>query len=186
MKLPTLETERLVLRPLRRSDAPVLFKQINDPAIAANTLGIPHPFPYEEVLPYIERNLERTATGEYTPFAIVLKDLQIFIGYTRLTAEGDQRRAELAYWLGQSYWGKGYITEAAGRLVRFGFERLNLNRVFAFSFAENIASQRVMEKLGMTYEGTWRRDVMKNGQFKDVAFYGLLRGDYLKQQNQSL
>jgi RimJ/RimL family protein N-acetyltransferase len=157
-----------------------LFKQINDPAIAANTLGIPYPFPYEEVLPYIERNLERAATGEYAPFAIVLKDHEVFIGYTRLTTEGDQRRAELAYWLGQSYWGRGYVTEAAAHVVAFGFERLNINRIFAFCFADNTGSRRVMEKLGMTYEGTWRRDVLKDGQFKDVAFYGLLRTDYLK------
>lgn len=179
MNMPVLESERLILRGLGRSDASALYRLINDPYIAANTLGIPYPFPYDEALPYIERNLERQATGDYYAFAIRLKPEKVFIGYIRLTIHADHHRAELAYWLGRPYWNCGYATEAALRVICFGFERLALNRIYALCFRDNPGSWRVMEKSGMTFEGLWRRDVFKDDTYRDVVFYGVLRSDYL-------
>lgn len=173
-----LETDRLMLRPPRRSDAPVFYRLINDPQIAANTLGIPYPFSYEQALSYIQDQLDRINTGEYRAFALALKPENQFIGYARLALREDHQRAELAYWLGKAYWNNGYTSEAVACLVDYGFQRLHLNRIYALCFADNTGSARVMQKAGLVYEGTWREDVLKNGVYKDVMFYGISRDRY--------
>lgn len=87
------------------------------------------------------------------------------------------RRAELGYWVGVPYWGKGYATEAARLIIGLGF-REGLNSIFARFFTQNPASGRVMQKAGMRYEGTLRQHVCKNGEFLDLAYYSILRSEW--------
>ena len=72
-------------------------------------------------------------------------------------------------------WGKGYATEAATEVIRYGFEGCGLRRIFAGCFARNVASGRVLQKVGMQAEGTLRRHQLKWGELLDIAFYGILR-----------
>jgi RimJ/RimL family protein N-acetyltransferase len=90
----------------------------------------------------------------------------------------DQGIAEIGYWIAVPYWGRGYATEAAAEIVRYGFEERNLQRVFACHFTRNPASGRVLQKAGMKYEGTLRQHVRKWDEYVDVAFYGVLRHEY--------
>ncbi len=90
----------------------------------------------------------------------------------------DNQRAVLGYWIGHEYWGNGYCTEAAGEIVRFGFEELALNRVVASHLTRNPASGRVMQKIGMVHEGTFRQDIKKWGKFEDIERYGLLASEW--------
>jgi [ribosomal protein S5]-alanine N-acetyltransferase len=87
-------------------------------------------------------------------------------------------RAEMGYWIGRPYWGRGYCTEAARELLRYGFENLGLARIFACHFKENEASGRVMRKLGMTREGDLRHHVIKWGVPQDLVLYGILRSEF--------
>ncbi|MGO4371700.1 GNAT family N-acetyltransferase, partial [Paenibacillus sp. MCAF20] len=87
-------------------------------------------------------------------------------------------RAELAYWMGKPYWGLGYATEAARRVVQFGFEELALNRIHAAAMTRNPASYNVMIKAGMKYEGTFPQHIKKWEQYEDLVFYGLNRSDW--------
>ena len=84
------------------------------------------------------------------------------------------QHAELGYWIGVPYWGRGFATEAAGAVAALGFESLGLHRIFAHVHAGNIASQRVLEKIGMRHEGRSREHVRKWDLFVDCENYGLL------------
>ena len=87
-------------------------------------------------------------------------------------------RAEVGYWIGQPYWGRGLASEALRLLIQFGFMTLKLNRVEAGHFEHNVASGRVMQKAGMRYEGLRRQFVWHRDRFRDLHWYAILREDY--------
>ena len=88
------------------------------------------------------------------------------------------RRAEIGYWLGVPYWGQHYMSEAARRVVAFGFTALGLNRIEATCFPWNPASAGVMRNSGMTYEGRLRAYVCKQGKAEDIEMYAILRDEW--------
>ncbi len=81
--------------------------------------------------------------------------------------------AEVGYWLGESVWGRGIATAALVGLTQYAFNAFNLTRIFALPFADNLASRRVLEKVGFTLEGILRRSAIKNGRIRDQALYAL-------------
>ena len=85
--------------------------------------------------------------------------------------------AELGFWFGEEYWGNGYATEAAKRVLDFAFRELKLNRVTALCVDENVASAHVLKKLGMTYEGTMRQYIRIKGTFRDILVFSLLKDE---------
>jgi RimJ/RimL family protein N-acetyltransferase len=102
------------------------------------------------------------------------------IGAVGLRVDRDHARAELGYWIGKPYWGRGYATEAARAALRWGFDSLGLERIYAYHFARNAASGRVLRKIGMTPEGIARRHVRKWGEYHDSPLYSILRGEPLE------
>jgi RimJ/RimL family protein N-acetyltransferase len=99
------------------------------------------------------------------------------MGAVSIHREPDSR-AELGYWLGVPYWNQGYMSEAVRRMIQYGFEHMQLNRVFARYLMTNPASGRVMQKAGMTYEGVMRKHTRKGDQFHDLAYYSILRSEF--------
>lgn len=174
---PILETARLQLRPLVVADAPVIETLLSDRLLAATTLGIPHPFPENGGAEWIERLYHIPGATQNFPFAIVARDAGVLMGNIGLHVS-HSAQGELGYWMGVPYWGKGYTTEAVRRLIQFGFEDLGLNRIFASYFSNNPASGRVMQKAGMTHEGTMRQHMLKWDEFLDLIFYSVLRSEY--------
>lgn len=85
------------------------------------------------------------------------------------------RSAEIGYILSPDYWGKGLAAEAANELIKFGFNKMDLVRIQAKCFAEHIASQRVMEKAGMNYEGTLRKELFIKEKHRDIKLYSIVR-----------
>ncbi len=101
------------------------------------------------------------------------RDLVGLVGL--ILQRGDYRlSAEIGYWLGEEYWGKGIMTEAVGEVVRLGFDKLNLLRIYSSVKGNNIASQRVMEKVGFSLEGVLRSAIIKNGHIQDEYRYAIL------------
>ena len=100
------------------------------------------------------------------------------MGVIGLHVKSRDRVAELGYWIGVPYWGRGYATEAARAVMSHGFEDLGLNRIYAGYFARNNASGNIMRKLGMTHEGTLRQHHCKWGEFVDVVMYGILADEW--------
>ena len=111
-------------------------------------------------------------------FAIVLLDRGVLCGSTGLGIDAENANAELGYWIGLPYWGKGYCTEAVQAVVQYGFEVIGLHRIQASHFSDNPASGRVMQKIGMSYEGCRRQHVLKWGKFEDLELYGILKSDW--------
>ena len=175
-----IETKRLLLRKLLASDAERIEKLAGDYDVAKTTLNIPHPYPEGSAKEFIETRLRAEEKKIIAAFAVVEKESQLFIGLINLNLSTPHNRGELAYWIGKDYWGKGYGTEAARALIDHGFNLLHLNRIYAAAFISNPGSWRVMEKAGLTYEGTLRQHVARLGAFHDLVYYGLLKEEYEK------
>ncbi|NNE36193.1 MAG: GNAT family N-acetyltransferase, partial [Rhodothermales bacterium] len=134
------------------------------------------PFTEEDAVEWIS-NKQSDPRG-YS-FGIFLKpDLELIGQVGLLEIEWDNRLAELGFFLGKDYWGCGYVTEAAERVVDFGFGEMSLNRIGAHHLSWNAASGRVLMKLGMTREGTLRQRIKKNDVYEDIVVYGILAQDY--------
>ena len=170
-----LETSRLVLREWSEADIPELLPLIGAREVAATTLRIPHP--YEEK--HARQFLASVAKENELRMAICRRSDGALIGGIGLHPEMAHLRAELGYWIGVPFWGNGYASEAAGEIVRHGFAVTKLNRIFATVFAGNKASERVLQKLGMKYEGRIRQGVLKWGKFLDVELYSILREEHV-------
>jgi ribosomal-protein-alanine N-acetyltransferase len=174
-QLPTIETERLVLRPFTLADAPAVQRLAGERDIASTTLSIPHPYPDEAAKQWIGKHQDAFSRGEALDLAVTRRSDGALVGAIGLRIEPEHARAELGYWIGKPYWGRGYCTEAAAAVVRYGFDALELNRIHACHLLRNPASGRVMQKIGMVHEGCLRGHVRKWGQFEDLALYGILR-----------
>ena len=169
-----LETARLILRPYNERDIPELLPLIGSREVAATTLRIPHPYTEQDA-----RNFLISIQGEdEVRLAITLRADGRLIGGAGLRLNSPHRHAELGYWLGVPYWGKGYATEAARAMLRYGFEKLDLHRIFATHFKSNPASGNILKKIGMRYEGCQRGHALKWGQFVDSEMYGILRHEW--------
>lgn len=179
--IPTLVTERLILRPFTLEDAPTVRALAGEREIAEMTT-VPHPYEEGIAEEWISSHQGAFERGELVTWAIAHKEDGVLLGAISLSIDKTNRLAELGYWVGKPYWGRGYCTEAAKEALRYAFEALSLNRVQARHMTKNPASGRVMQKIGMTYEGTLRQSVYRWGKFEDMAMYAILREEYVAQK----
>jgi [ribosomal protein S5]-alanine N-acetyltransferase len=182
MNQPSIETARLVLRPYSLADVSDLVRLAGAREVAATTLRIPHPYREEDAINFITACHPEFEMDRCVRFAITLRSTAEFCGGVGLRMERWQQQAELGYWLGVSYWGKGYATECARAVVDYGFDTLKLHRIYASYLAHNVASSRVLQKIGMKYEGCMRGHVLKWNTFYDAELYGMLRTDLAQDQ----
>ena len=168
------ENRRLLLRPLEQRDIPALVRLAGAREIAATTMKFLIP-----TRKTTRRNSsparEEFRSGRSVAFAIAMSPERELCGVVGMHMTHAHQRAELGYWIGVPFWGRGYATEAARAVVAFGFEMLGLNRIYAHHFAGNAASGRVLEKIGMRHEGRSRQHIQKWDRFIDLENYGLLR-----------
>lgn len=176
--VPKLKTERLVLRSFQMSDARDVQRYAGEEEVARIALDIPYPFEDGVAEHWISMNRQGFEDGRIANFAITVKGQRGLVGAIGLAIDRRHKRAELGYWVGRPFWGKGYCTEAAREVLRFAFEDLGLNRVYAEHFTRNAASAKVAGKLGMRREGTLRQHVEHWGEFEDVEHCGILREEY--------
>lgn len=175
---PTLATERLLLRPFTPADAPVVQSLAGAWEIADTTLNVPHPYPDGAAERWIANHGPDFMSGTGAVYAITERASGQLVGATGLGIDPGDARAELGYWVGVPFWGRGFATEAARALLAFGFGALELNRVQARHFTRNPASGRVMQKLGMVHEGTHRQATRKWDRFEDLAVYAILAEEW--------
>ena len=178
MDFPRLETDRLILRGFELADAPEVQRLAGDRAIADTTAEIPHPYPDGAAEHWIATHAGAFERGTGVCFAVTLKESGTLVG--SMSVMGINRRhsrAELGYWIGREFWNRGYATEAAAAALRYGFDELGLNRIFAHHLVRNPASGAVLRKIGMAHEGRIRQHICKWGKFEDVELYGRLASD---------
>ena len=128
---PRLNTERLLLRGYELSDATDVKFLAGEKDVAATTLNIPYPYEDGMAEEFINNYYEDYKKGTSLTFAIELSETDTYIGGISLTLDKKHNKAELGYYIGKPYWGKGYATEAARVVIQYAFETLDLNRVFA-------------------------------------------------------
>lgn len=177
--LPTMLTQRLVLRPVRMSDAEDMYEYSRDPEVARHVLWDAHRSIHQtrEYIRFLIRQYRNAAPGT---FAIALRDSGKVIGTIGfMWVQTDNRSAEVGYSLSRAYWNQGIMSEALTAVVEFGFTKLGLNRIEAQHDCDNPASGHVMLHAGMRHEGTLRQRLYNKGRYVDVDLYAILRSDFL-------
>lgn len=178
--LPTLETSRLVLRRITPDDLFDVFDYASDPEVARH-VSWEHHLTTEDSRQFISLVEERYARGEVSPWGMIDRARNRLIGTCGYVSwQPAHARAEIGYALARRYWGRGLMTEAVREIIRFGFDRMQLNRIEAHCLLANTASERVMQKVGMTFEGILREAMLVKGQYRDLKLYSLLRREYFR------
>lgn len=174
---PSLESTRYILRPFTADDAPAVQLLAADKRISDMVSNIPHPYPEGAALQWISTHVPGWEKGVQASFAIVDKtnhELCGAIGLSVDTTETDVREAEIGYWLGVDYWGRGIVSEACQRIVSFGLDEMNLDKIRARRLSNNPASGRVLEKAGFKHTGT--AEGTCGDKFASLDYYEILRG----------
>ena len=185
-KMPTLRTERLVLRPMRTDDAYDMYEYACRDDVTEFLLWSPHESVgyTREYLAYIET---RYPKGEFYDWAITLADSGKMIGTVGFTKiHTAHNAAEIGYVLNPEYHHLGLGFEAASRIVDFGFEELSLNRIEARFMQGNAASLHVMEKLGMMLEGYARDGMLVKGSYRTIGTCSILRNEWTEKTKKDI
>lgn len=174
-----LNTNRLIIREVTWADLDDIFILESSPEIDEfNTLGIPDDknVTREHLRPFIGD--QKAKVRKKYCWTIRLQTTGEFIGLAGITLSADRfKMGEIWYNLMPTHWGNGYATEVAKRLIRFGFEILNLHRIEAGVATENKRSIKVLEKAGMTIEGIRRKILPIRGDWVDNYHYAILEDD---------
>lgn len=163
--LQAIETERMALEPLKMSDIDLLTELDSKPEVM-RYIGSGKPRTREEVAASVQRRLQEPANGLGAWLAWT-KENRDFVGLFLLLRLEESEHIEIGYRLMPAMWNKGFASEGARKIVKYAFEILNLKQVVAVAFPENMASRRVMEKIGMEYKG------MAYYYERDLVFYTL-------------
>lgn len=175
---PELRTARLLLRPVADGDVEALWALHSD----ARVLRYWDSPPWTDRARadrFVARSRAMAAEGSGIRLAVAPAGDRTLIGWCSLSRwSPDHRSAAIGYCFAEQAWGRGYATEAAHALLGWAFDTLDLNRVQAETDTRNLASARVLEKLGFTLEGTLREDCVVDGDGSDSWVYGLLRREW--------
>jgi ribosomal-protein-alanine N-acetyltransferase len=168
-----LKLQSCVIRPWSLEDAVAVQRYANNRKIWLNLRDLlPHPYTLDDARSFLE-HVTKEATA--TTFAIATDSEAIGSVGLRLGSDIHRKSAELGYWLGEPFWGRGIMTGAVTEFVRWAFLNFDLERIHAETFASNPASARVLEKAGFACEGRLRASVFKDGKLQDSFLYARVR-----------
>ena len=173
--LPKIETERLILRKITKQDVPDMYAYCSDPEVTRFVTWNPHQS-LADTEAFVLNNYKKKSLA---PWGMEYKKTGKIIGTVDLASwNPTHQSAEIAYCIHQGYWGCGLTTEAAKSVIAFGFSNMDLIRIQARCFVANIGSERVMEKLGMTFEGIIRKGMLVKGKHEDLKLYSILKEEF--------
>ncbi|MCF6138288.1 GNAT family N-acetyltransferase [Pseudalkalibacillus berkeleyi] len=178
--LPTLETNRLTLRKVSINDLEDMYEYASLDETSTHVTWNTHRS-IKDTEQFLNMTLEQYEKNEGLFWGIVDKDSQKMIGTIYYVSWNSIHKVgELGYVISPHYWGKGLMTEAAKEVIRFGFEELGMVRIQARCFIQNVGSERVMQKSGMSYEGTMRKGLYGKGKHHDLKLYAIIKEDVLE------
>ena len=163
------------IRSWKNEDSRALAKTLNNKKIHDNLRdGIPLPYRVSDAESFISSMLSADRDTTYA-WAITVDD--IVVGSIGVIRKDNVHRltAEMGYYVAEEYWGRGVMTEAVRQACRYIFDHTDIVRIFAEPYAFNAPSCRVLEKAGFVYEGTLRKNAVKNGQFVDMKMYAIVK-----------
>lgn len=174
-----LQTERLILDRPTESDLDDFVIHMNScEDFSKNLFNIPFPYTREDAENWLQKCDAGIESGEAYRFSIREKEAGKLIGIIGLHLIKEHQKAELGYWLAKDFWGKGYLPEALKSVLQVGFNDLKLNKIYATHFLHNPASGKVMQKVGMKFEGVLKQEYLHQGKFLDVNRYAILKKDF--------
>ena len=176
-----LETERLTLRPYTLADADDVQRLFGVSEVLDTVFKTPVTYEAGMAEAWIGTLGELLETGKGVNYAVTRRSVGELVGGCGLRIFPQDHRAEMWYWIGRAFWGQGYATEAGASVLKYAFETLKLNRVAAEHFGLNPASGRVLQKLGMTHEGTLREQMLRWDKYEDGVVYGILASEWREQ-----
>jgi len=179
-EFPKIETKNLIIGRLKSKDIPNIIAYAGNKKIADMTLNIPHPYKEKDAVFWIKNSSEGFKNKTQFTFRIGLKDKDKFIGGIGLKVESRFNRAELGYWIAEPFWNNGFATEATKAVLKFGFEKLTLNKIHASHLIDNPASGKVMLKNGMIKEAELVEHVKKADKYLSLIQYRLTKTEYEK------
>ena len=163
------------VRSFREADAAELTRHANNRKVWLQLRDqFPHPYTVDDARHFI--SLARGGRPE-TMFAITVSDVAVGGIGAKLRDDVERCSAEVGYWLGEPYWGRGIMSRALAAFTRFAFTAYDLERLYAVPYASNAASCRVLQKAGYRLEGRMRRSAIKDGKVQDQFLYAILRGE---------
>ena len=176
-----LKGKRINLRSFKKSDAESLCENIKPKIIKRYTANIPHPYNLKHAIIFIKKSKLRERKKEEYSLGIELKETKKIIGgISLMKIDLKNKNAELGYWLGKNYWGRGLTTEAVGLMLDFAFNKMKLNSVYARVFEENKGSSKVLIKSGFKQEGVQRQRFYRFGRWHHMPQYSILKHEYKK------
>ncbi len=175
---PNLQVGDLLLRPFDPADGPDVQRLAGEREIADKTLNIPHPYPDGQAEEWISTHRPKFEADELCVYAVTQRYTGELMGAIGLRIERAFDRAEMGYWMGIPYWNHGYCTLAGRAILAYGFIDLRLHRIYAHHLSRNPASGKVMQKIGMTWEGRLRGHTKKREKHEDLEVYGILREEW--------
>ena len=183
-----IETDRLILREWKKEDKEDLIENINNVNIVKNLMKVPFPYGEKDAYWWINHCAEnqKKESRENYEIAIELKSEGKPIGGIGLNGVDEfQNMAELGYWLGEKYWRQGIMSEAIKAMLDFGFNKLNLRRIFMYAYVENDGSNRIADKFGFRLEGTRIKNIRDKATrtIHSDNGYGLLKEEWEKNGN---
>ena len=176
--MPTLQTQRLLLRPMRVSDTDDMYEYAKDPEVTRYLLWRPHTC-REYTRSYLEYLAGRYRLGAHYEWAMIHRESGRMIGTCGFASiDCPNACAELGYVLNPDFRGQGLVVEAARCVMDFAFNTLSLHRIEARYMIENLASRRVMDKLGMRFEGVARSSLLVKGLYRDIGKCAILKEEF--------
>jgi ribosomal-protein-alanine N-acetyltransferase len=174
-----LFTDRLLLNSFKIEEAELVTKLAGDLRVVEMTASIPYPYELPMAICWIQGHEKQMSEDQNYIFAIRLKETEQLIGCINIGLNLRHDRGYVGSWIGYDFWNSGYCTEALKEIVRFGFEEKKVNKIWAEHKTLNIASGKVMEKVGMKHEGIMRSHYKQaDGKYLDMSVKSILRSEY--------
>lgn len=169
---------KVYLETPKMDDADSIWRIGNDPEVLINVSPMPSPYGHEDAVQLVSFAQQRLLLGEDFHMCIRLEDKQLVGMCSIAKLDRLNKKVELGYWLGRTYWGNGYAREAIRLIMGFGFSSLEVNRIYATVLVGNDRSIKLLESLGYVREGIERDGIFHMGKFQDDLVFGILKKDY--------
>ena len=180
-----LLTKRLILRDHNLTDAKSVSKHSSNLNVSKFMKSRPYPNTEAQALEYINKSIKESLTQPRFSYRLGIakkEDNKIVGGIALSEIDSFSNNATLGYWIGEDFWSNGFMTEVVEKIIEFAFEELNIRRLNANAHPQNVASNKLLTKLGFTLEGTKIKSerVKSTGELRDTNIYGLLKENWVK------
>lgn len=170
-----IKAKDFTLREMRISDKKSIFKYANNKKIYRWTLNIPYPYTEKIAQDWIKRNQIKYKQKNIDDLVLAIDVNGEMIGAIGIHKIEKNHKAEIGYWLGEPFWGKGIMSNALKVVIKYAFKEYKLKRLYAGVMLPNIGSAKVLEKNGFVLEGIQKKNILKDGKYIDEKIYALVK-----------